>query len=232
ASKRGWRSPRTQGGLSETARSAVPAAGLAQQQFESPDYVKHIKSSRTGAAVLYEVAQMFSKNLGVEGVVKETVAQLERAIPFTTSVVYLRAPDGCSVAAAYAYGRNAGQIQGKHLGMGQGIAGWVVINNRHMCNTDPMLDLDRFLRSNEDDYRTAAVFPLTVGDETMGALGVYSSELSAYDTGHIQLLESVSRLASTAIHHALLNEQARATTQIAMMSEPVIGRLPISAPSM
>src|SRR5262249_10771753 len=146
-------SPTTQAGLSETARSAVPAAGLAQQQFESPDYVKHIKSSRTGAAVLYEVAQMFSKNLGVEGVVKETVAQLERAIPFTTSVVYLRAPDGCSVAAAYAYGRNAGQIQGKHLGMGQGIAGWVVINNRHMCNTDPMLDLDRFLRSNEDDYR-------------------------------------------------------------------------------
>ena len=121
--------------------------------------------------------------------------------------------------------------------MGQGIAGWVVINGRHMCNTDPMLDLDRFFASNQDDsiedgYRTAAVFPLIVGDETIGALGLYSNQLAAYSTGHIQLLESVSRLTSTAIHHALLNEQTRATAQIGIIADQIAGAPAISDASM
>jgi putative nucleotidyltransferase with HDIG domain len=218
--------PTTQAGLCESAMSAVPAAGLAQQESGSPDYIRHIKSSRSEAAVLHEIAQMFSRSLDVEGVVRETVNQIERAVPFTTAILYLKAQDGGSVLAAYAFGANAVEIQGKTLGMGQGIAGWVVINGRHMCNTDPMLDLGCFLDANEDDYRTTAVFPLMVGDDTIGALGLYSSDLAAYDTGHIQLLESVSRLTSTAIHHALLNEQAR--NPIGIMTEQIAGSLTIS----
>ena len=229
--------PTTQAGLSENAMSAVPAAGLAQQESGSPDYIKHIKSSRNEAAVLHEIAQMFGRNLDVDGVVRETTNKIERVVPFTTAVLYLKAQDGGAVLAAYAFGRNAEKIQGRTLGMGQGIAGWVVINGRHMCNTDPMLDLDRLLGSNQDDsiedgYRTAAVFPLIVGDETIGALGLYSNQLAAYSTGHIQLLESVSRLTSTAIHHALLNEQTRATAQIGIIADQIAGAPAISDASM
>jgi len=229
--------PTTQAGLSENAMSAVPAAGLAQQEYASPDYIKHIKSSRNEAAVLYEIAQMFGRDLDVDGVVRETISKIERAVPFTTAILYLKAQDGGAVLAAYAFGRNAEKIRGKILGIGQGIAGWVVINGRHMCNTDPMLDLDRFLALSQDDsdeenYRTTAVFPLVVGDETMGALGLYSNELAAYNTGHIQLLESVSRLTSTAIHHALLNEQTRAAAQIGTLTDQIAEAPTISEASM
>jgi putative nucleotidyltransferase with HDIG domain len=220
--------PTTQVGLSVSAMSAVPAAGLAQQESGSLDYIQHIKSSRNEAAVLYEIAQMFGRNLDVDGLVRETISKIERAVPFTTAILYLKAQDGGAVLAAYAFGRNAEKIQGRTLGMGQGIAGWVVINGRHMCNTDPMLDLGSFLDTNEHDYRTTAVFPLIVGDETIGALALYSTALAAYNTGHIQLLESVSRLTSTAIHHALLNQQAGNTAPISIMTEQITGSVSIS----
>jgi putative nucleotidyltransferase with HDIG domain len=224
--------PTTQAGISERGMTAVPAAGLAQPDSDPPVYVKHIQSARSEASALYEMGQIFSKGLSVDGVVSETVSQLERAIPFTTCVFYFKTQDGGSVLAAHAFGANADRIQGNSLGMGQGIAGWVVINGRHMCNTDPMLDLERFLGSNDDDYRTTAVFPLTVGDETMGALALYSNELAAYHTGQIQLLESASRLTSTALHHAFLNEQAKASGQLGLMGEPPSGPPPISRASM
>jgi GAF domain-containing protein len=57
------------------------------------------------------------------------------------------------------------------------------------------------------------VFPLTEGGETIGALALYSNELTSYSSDHLHLLESVSRLASTALQHAMLHEQTKASAQ-------------------
>src|SRR6266567_2690034 len=136
--------PTTQAGLSESARSAVPAAGLAQTATDTPDYVKQIHAAHAEVAALYEMAQTFSASLDVQDVVTLTVNRV-----------------------------------------GRGIAGWVVINGRPMSNTDPMLDLNEFLGSNETGYRTAAVFPLTERGETIGALALYTSELDSYNNDHL-----------------------------------------------
>jgi len=210
--------PTTQAGLSESAQSAVPAAGLAQTTSEPPDYVKQIHAAHAEVATLYEMAQTFSASLDIRDVVTLTVNRIERMIPFTTCVVYLRQPDD-SAEAAYAFGQNAERIRGRNLAAGRGIAGWVVINGRSMSNTDPMLDLNEFLGNNDSGYRTAAVFPLTHDEETIGALALYSSELDAYATDHMHLLESVSRLAATALKHAMLHEQTREIAQ----TDPLTG---------
>lgn len=212
ASQQPLLTPTTQAGLSESALSAVPAAGLAQTTAEPPDYVKKIHAAHSEVAALYEMAQTFSASLDVQDVVTLTVNRVGRMIPFTTCVVFLRQPDDSSLAA-YTFGRNAEQIRGRSLAAGHGIAGWVVINGRPMSNTDPMLDLNEFLGDNETGYRTAAVFPLTKGDETIGALALYTNELESYTSDHLHLLESVSRLASTALQHAMLHEQTMASAQ-------------------
>jgi diguanylate cyclase (GGDEF)-like protein/putative nucleotidyltransferase with HDIG domain len=204
--------PTTQMGLSESAQSAVPAAGLAQTASEAPDYVKQIHAAHAEVATLYEMAQTFSASLDVRDVVTLTVNRIERMIPFTTCAVYLREPDD-SAAVAYAFGQNAERIRGRSLSAGQGIAGWVVINGRPMSNTDPMLDLNALLGGNETGYRTAAVFPLKDSENTIGALALYSNDLDSYATDHLHLLESVSRFASTALQHAMLHEQTRAIAQ-------------------
>lgn len=105
------------------------------------------------------------------------------------------------------------------MAVGHGITGWVIVNGVPMINTDPMLDLGTILGENKTGYRTAAVFPLTDANETIGALALYSNELSSYGGEHLHLLESVSRLASTALQHAFLHELTKASAQ----TDPLTG---------
>jgi len=205
-------SPTTQAGLSESALQAVPAAGLEQAVTEPPDYLKQIYAAHTEVAALYEMAQTFSASLDVRDVVTLTVNRIERIVPFTTCAVYLREPDD-SCVAAYVFGQNAERIRGGRLAAGRGIAGWVVINGRAMSNTDPMLDLQEFLSANETGYRTAAVYPLISGDAAIGALALYSSAMDSYSGDHLHLLNSVARLAATALQHARLYEQTKVSAQ-------------------
>ena len=212
-------SPTTQAGLSESALIAVPAAGLAAPAPEQPDYLKQIHASRAEVAALYEMAQTFSASLDVRDVLTLTVNRIEAMIPFTTCVVYLRDKTDDSSIAAHAFGQNAEIIRGSRMAVGHGITGWVIVNGVPMINTDPMLDLGTILGENKTGYRTAAVFPLTDANETIGALALYSNELSSYGGEHLHLLESVSRLASTALQHAFLHELTKASAQ----TDPLTG---------
>jgi diguanylate cyclase (GGDEF)-like protein/putative nucleotidyltransferase with HDIG domain len=206
-------SPSQQAGISEVGARAVPAAGLAQPAVEAPEYVKQIHASHVEVAALHEMAQTFSAQLDVSDVVALTASRIERMIPFTTCVFYLRRDRDDSATAAYAFGRNADQIRGKSLAAGRGIAGWVMINGRPMSNTDAMLDLTELVGGQAEGYRIAAVYPLKNGEVTIGALALYSGELDSYNGGHLHLIESVARLASTALQHAMLNEQTKASNR-------------------
>ncbi|HYP25172.1 MAG TPA: HD domain-containing phosphohydrolase [Blastocatellia bacterium] len=206
-------SPTTQAGLSEGARDAVPAAGLAQPADESPDYIRQISAAHAEVATLYEMAQNSTATLNVKDAVALTVTHITRMIPFTTCAFYLRQEDDSAVAA-YAFGRDADQIRGSSLAPGRGIVGWVIINGQPMNNTDPMLDLNDLLGANEAGYRAAAVYPLNEGDRAIGALALYSNEMDAYGSNHLHLLESIARFASTSLQHAILYEQTKASAQV------------------
>jgi len=223
ASQQPLLTPTTQAGMSASGRDAVPAAGLAQMVTEPPDYVKQIHAAHKEVAALYEMAQTFSASLDVRDVVTLMVNRIERMIPFTTCAVYLREPDDVCVAA-HVFGQNAEQIRGRRLAVGHGIAGWVVINGRAMTNTDPMLDLGEFLSANETGYRTAAVYPLMSGDETIGALALYTNALDSYGLDHLHLLESIAQLVSPALQHTLLHEQRKASAQTDALTGLANGR--------
>lgn len=214
-------SPSTQAGLSEGGLNAVPSAGLMMEDLHrAPEYLKQIKAVHAEVAALYEMAQTVSTSLDVRDVVTLTVTRIERMVPFTTCVVYLRAveEDDCAVAA-YVFGEHSREIQGQRIPTGRGIAGWVVLNGRPMVNVDPRLDLDEFDVTEETEYRSAAVFPLVRGNETIGAFAVYTSEPDRYNNNDLSLLESVSTLASTALQHAMLYEQTRTSAE----TDPLTG---------
>jgi putative nucleotidyltransferase with HDIG domain len=204
-------SPTHQAGLSEAAMKAVPAAGLAEPESSAPEYLAQIASAHSEAAALYEMTEMASQGLSAEEAAERIAAQMDRAIPYSTCVFYLKEQATGSLNARYAFGLNADEIRGQSMPLGEGIAGWVALNARSMCNTDPMLDLERFLPDNTDGYKTTMVYPLTRGDETTGALALYWTELKSYHAGHIQFLEAVSRLASTALNNAQQQKELGAT---------------------
>ena len=194
--------PTKQAGLAETALAAVPAAGLAQADPEPPEFLIQIKAAHSEAASIFNIARIITQRLDAENVFAQTASQLEQAIPYTTCVFYLRNSDDDSIRAAYASGRSADRIQGQALRMGHGIAGWVVLNARPMSNTDPMLDLEPFIGANDDGYRTAIVHPIIQNDEAIGALALYSSELSAYTSSHLQFVEWASLLTAAALSNS------------------------------
>ena len=205
--------PTKQAGISESGMNAAPAAGLAAATPEVPDYLKQIKAAHSEVAALYEMAQTYSSSLEVRDVAAFTVNRLERMIPFTTCVIYMRQTSDESSVAAHVFGENVDKIRGKSLKTGHGIAGWVVLNARSMSNTDPMLDLNLFLDSNETGYRTSAVFPLIKGEEAIGAIALYSNGPDNYNSEQLHTMESVARLASTAMQHALLYEETKSSAQ-------------------
>ena len=63
------------------------------------------------------------------------------------------------------------------------------------------------------------VFPLVKNGEALGAIALYSTEIAAYGSEHIQLMESASQPASDAVYNALAFEQA----QQAAFTDPITG---------
>jgi diguanylate cyclase (GGDEF)-like protein len=159
-------------------------------------------------AALYEMAQTFSASLDLRDVISITVNHLERLLPFNTCVVYIRQSGDDSIVAAHVFGDSAEQIRGRSVKAGYGIAGWVVINGRPMANTDPALDLGESITA-EAGFKTAAVFPLMGQSEPIGALALYTRNVDTYSPEQLQLLESVTRLTSSALQRALLYEETR-----------------------
>jgi diguanylate cyclase (GGDEF)-like protein len=79
-----------------------------------------------------------------------------------------------------------------------------------MYNCDPRLDLTAAQVKIDVPYRAVIAVPLLKGNDVLGALTLYSAELSAYEADHLRLVEAVAKLAADAIANALHHEEAEA----------------------
>jgi diguanylate cyclase (GGDEF)-like protein len=80
-----------------------------------------------------------------------------------------------------------------------------------MYNCDPRLDLAAAHIELDTPYRSMIAVPLLKGDEVLGALTLYSAEVSAYEPDHLRLVEAVAKLAADAIANALHHEKTEAS---------------------
>jgi len=77
-----------------------------------------------------------------------------------------------------------------------------------MYNCDPRLDFDAAQVEPDTTYRTVIAVPLLRGDEVLGALTLYSTDIAAYEPDHLRLVEAVAKLATDAIANALHHKKA------------------------
>jgi diguanylate cyclase (GGDEF)-like protein len=119
--------------------------------------------------------------------------------------------DSGDVEVAHASGRNFERLKGRKVAIGSGIAGWVIANQQPIFNCDPRLEFDAFEVDFSDRYKTATVVPLLKDGDVLGALGLYSADLTAYEADDLRLIEAVAKLASDAIAKALHREQREAS---------------------
>jgi diguanylate cyclase (GGDEF)-like protein/putative nucleotidyltransferase with HDIG domain len=185
--------------------TATPKKDSTQVVFE------HIRNAHREVITLYEIAQTIGNSLDLRDMFAVFSSRLQDIVSYTTCVLYLQKPNSIDVEAVHVSGRNAERIKGSSILLGSGVSGWVVSNRQPMYNCDPRLDLAAAHVELDTPYRSMIAVPLLKGDEVLGALTLYSAEVSAYEPDHLRLVEAVAKLAADAIANALHHEKTEAS---------------------
>jgi diguanylate cyclase (GGDEF)-like protein/putative nucleotidyltransferase with HDIG domain len=194
-----------------TIAKSSPAAGfeIAPSVDRAAKALSSIAETNQRVTALYEMARTLASHLSLEDTVAILANRLSKLIPFTTCAISLFDPTRSEFEVVHATGLHAERLLRRRMPAEAGITGWVITNQRPMFNTNPVLDLGFLGPDAASNYKGVMVFPLVKNGEALGAIGVYSVEIAAYGSEHIQLMESALQPASDAIHNALVFEQAR-----------------------
>lgn len=185
--------------------------GMALQKKDSGQLVfEHIRNAHREVITLYEIAQTIGMSLDLRDMFAVFSSRLQDIVSYTTCVLYLHKPNSIDVEAVHVAGRYAERLKGASLILGSGTSGWVVANRQPMYNCDPRLDFNAAQITVDVPYRAVIAVPLLKGNDVLGALTLYSAELSAYEPDDLRLVEAVAKLAADAIANALHHEETEA----------------------
>jgi diguanylate cyclase (GGDEF)-like protein/putative nucleotidyltransferase with HDIG domain len=196
----------------KAAKSKAQSSGaLGLQKKDSGQVVfEHIRNAHREVITLYEIAQTIGMSLDLRDMFAVFSSRLQDIVSYTTCVLYLHKPNSIDVEAVHVAGRYAERLKGSSLILGSGISGWVVANRQPMYNCDPHLDFNAAQIKLDVPYRAVIAVPLLKGNDVLGALTLYTAELSAYEPDHLRLVEAVAKLAADAIANALHHEETEA----------------------
>jgi putative nucleotidyltransferase with HDIG domain len=191
--------------------NARPAAGFdtGPQVDRAAAALNSIAETNQRVTALYEMSRTLSSIISLEDTVAILSNRLSKLIPFSTCAIALFDASRSEFEIVHATGLHAARFMKHRMPAEAGITGWVITNQRPMYNTNPALDLAFLGSEAAGSYKGVVVFPLVKNSEPLGAIALYSTELTAYASEHIQLMESISQPASDAIHNALTFEQAQ-----------------------
>ena len=190
--------------------NAQPAAGFdtAPVVDRAAAALNSIAETNQRVTALYEMSRTLSSILPLEDTVAILTNRLSKLMPFTTCAIALFDASQSEFEIIHATGLYADKFVKRRMPAEAGITGWVITNQRPMYNTNPVLDLGFLGTETASTYKGVVVFPLVKNGEALGAIALYSTEITAYGIEHIQLMESISEPASDALHNALAIEQA------------------------
>ncbi|MEA2621790.1 MAG: hypothetical protein QOH61_700 [Chloroflexota bacterium] len=157
----------------------------------------------------------------VHEALRHAVDEAARLLQADGAILYLVQPDGQTLQWAYDAGISSAEERGWMrslvLPIGTGMYGQAVAERAVRITHDYAADhsfphawmLDEVAR--EARIRAMAVAPLTVGDEIVGALGVYAGRPGAFDEAAVALLKALTEHAGTSVSNARLIEQLAAS---------------------
>jgi len=165
-----------------------------------------IKSAHQEVYALYEIARTFGSSLDVRNTVEALVDKVGHVVPFDTCAVYLFDEMKGYARAAHVVGRNAKKLATRSVAPGEGVTGFALANRSPINQLHPSLDFAGIEIDRE--YRAMASLPLFKDEVLLGALSVYSMDLTEYTDDHMRMLETVTRLASDALANAMHHAEA------------------------
>jgi diguanylate cyclase (GGDEF)-like protein/putative nucleotidyltransferase with HDIG domain len=183
-----------------------------------PKVYEHIRSAHREVVALYGIAETIGTSLDLRDTFAVFSSRLLDIVSYTTCVLYLQRHDTLEVEIAHVSGRDMERFKGKKMPSGAGLSGWVIANRHPMHNCDPRLDLDAMQMDAAESYKVATVVPLIKDGSALGALALYSADLTSYDADHLRLIEAVAKLASDAIANAVHHEKTETSALTDMLT--------------
>jgi PAS domain S-box-containing protein len=157
----------------------------------------------------------------VHEALRHAVDEVARLLVADGAILYLTQPDGQTMRWAYDAGISSAEERGWMrslvLPIGTGMYGRAVAEGSVRITDDYMADhsfqhawmLDEVTRAAH--IASMAVAPLAVGDEIIGALGVYSARNAAFDEAAVALLKALAEHAGGSVANAQLIERLAAS---------------------
>ncbi|MEO8434049.1 MAG: diguanylate cyclase [Pyrinomonadaceae bacterium] len=195
------------------ASPAAPEDGASSMAYDQ------IRNAHREVYALYEIASTFGSSLKIEDTLAILVDKVAHIVPFDTCVVYVYDEIKGYATSTHAVGRNAEILRSRCVAPGEGVTGFVLANRQPVHRIHPSLDFVGVGLEPGTQYRSMVSLPLFKDERLLGALSVYSSELSEYNDDHMRLLETVTRLASDALANAMHHAQAESNA----LTDPLTG---------
>ncbi|HEX4951095.1 MAG TPA: HD domain-containing phosphohydrolase, partial [Blastocatellia bacterium] len=174
----------------ETARfrsGTVPEAGYVKS-------LEQISGAHREVVMLYELAQTVGRSLSLHDTLALLLTRINELVPATTSAVFLKEKESEDLKATFALGQHTEVFAHRRVAAGKGNIGWVMINRSPLLNVAPQPDLKALQLPPEVNYVTSLVIPLIKGEDTLGALALYATDLDKYSSENIRLVEAIARL--------------------------------------
>lgn len=135
---------------------------------------------------------------------------LGRIVPSDAMAIFLPDQERDHVAVCFAAGADAGSIAAIRRPLGAGIAGWVAANRRAAVNADPSLDLPLGAVRGPQTLRSCLALPLVDGEGLVAVLALYSSDVSAFSSDHVRLLELLAPRLAASLSRATAEDETLA----------------------
>ncbi len=185
----------------------------------SKGFVQQIKLANKEVFTLYELAREFGSSMQIEETLALFTKKIREFVPFDTCAIYLVDESSRYADVIHAEGENSELLLAKRIGINEGATGFVLKTKETIINVNPDLDFALSQIELAQEYSTMASLPLIANGELIGAVSIYSHQLTHYADEHIRLLETVSRIAADAIAKSKQHDEA----QIHALTDPMTG---------
>jgi diguanylate cyclase (GGDEF)-like protein len=145
---------------------------------------------------------------------KETLSvvasRLKQMIPYDAIVFYV-CQDGLLIPE-YAHGADFDLFSTLRIPLGQGLSGWVALNEKPISNGNPAAEtLHTGVSSRMTTLQAALSVPLRGRDSVAGVLTLYGREKNGFSKEHLRMLLAASSKLGLSVENALQYEKAQST---------------------
>ena len=195
-------------------RDVAPSSGYAEAANEAEvrttSFLSSIISARQEAQLLFELAQTLGNSLSLKETLSVVASRLKQMIPYDAIVFYV-CQEGLLIPE-YAHGADFDLFSTLRIPMGQGLSGWVALNEKPISNGNPAAEtLHTGVSSRVTTLQAALSVPLRGRDGVAGVLTLYGREKNCFTKEHLRMLLAASSKLGLSVENALQYEKAQST---------------------